>query len=55
MDKDELEKKYYELLYAVAQKYPGESRHETVLRYIREREERTTCGSQMEAKRVVSG
>ena len=31
---------YHELLYAVAQKFPGESRHETALRYIREREER---------------
>ena len=32
--------KYNELLYAVAQKFPGESRHETALRYIREREQR---------------
>jgi hypothetical protein len=40
MNKDELEKKYYELLYAVGKKYPNESRHETALRYIKEREER---------------
>lgn len=32
--------KYNELLYSVAQKFPGESRHETALRYIREREQR---------------
>ena len=30
---------YLELIYAVATKYPGESRHETALRYIREREQ----------------
>jgi len=29
---------YYELLYAVAKTFPGESRHETALRYIREAE-----------------
>jgi hypothetical protein len=29
---------YYELLYAVARKFPNESRHETALRYIREAE-----------------
>jgi hypothetical protein len=29
---------YNELLYAVAKKYPGESRHDTALRYIRDRE-----------------
>ena len=29
---------YRELLYAVASKYPGESRHDTALRYIRDRE-----------------
>lgn len=31
--------KYNELLYAVARKFPGESRHETALRYIRQAEE----------------
>jgi len=31
---------YHELLYAVARKFPFESRHETALRYIREAEER---------------
>jgi hypothetical protein len=31
--------RYNELLYAVARKFAGESRHETALRYIREAEE----------------
>ena len=34
-------KKYNELLYAVARKYTGETRHETALRYIREAESRS--------------
>jgi hypothetical protein len=34
---------YNELLYAVARKFPGESRHDTALRYIREREEAAQC------------
>jgi len=34
----EVSERYNELLYAVAQKFPGESRHETALRYIREAE-----------------
>ena len=29
---------YMELIYAVQQKFPGETRHQTALRYIRERE-----------------
>lgn len=32
---------YSELIDAVGSKHPGESRHETALRYIREAEERT--------------
>jgi len=35
-----LSKKYYELVFAVANKHPDETRHETALRYIREREQR---------------
>jgi hypothetical protein len=35
---------YKELLFAVARAYPGETRHETALRYIREREDRTNIG-----------
>jgi hypothetical protein len=37
-------RRYDELLYAVARKYPGESRHETALRYIRERESQPAHG-----------
>lgn len=37
---------YYELLYTVAKKRPGESRHETVLRYIRHMEEPSTTAMQ---------
>ena len=36
----ELQSKYHELLYAVEQKIPGETRHQTALRYIKEREHR---------------
>ena len=35
---------YEELLFAVAQKHEGETRHETALRYIRERENRPSEG-----------
>ena len=38
--------KYHELLYQVCQCFPGESRHETALRYIQEAERKSTiCGS----------
>lgn len=36
---DSPNEKYNELIMAVAKKYPNESRHETALRYIVEREE----------------
>ena len=35
--------KYHQLLYAVVCKWPGESRHETALRYIRQAEEQSDC------------
>ncbi len=35
---DRLDKLYHELLYAVATKHPGETRHQTALRYIRQTE-----------------
>jgi len=38
-DEQDARRLYHELLYAVATKHPGESRHETALRYIRERED----------------
>ena len=42
--------KYHELLLAVAKKFPGESRHETALRYIREREAASNSGSDKDAR-----
>lgn len=46
--------RYFELLYAVANKYPGESRHETALRYIIQRETGSgeSCKANREAPRV---
>jgi len=38
--------KYHELLYAVARKFPDEDRHQTALRYIREREETALWASE---------
>lgn len=38
LDHDHLSGKYYELIYQVSRKYPGETRHETALRYLREAE-----------------
>jgi hypothetical protein len=38
LDLEESRAKYHELLYAVGKKYPGELRHETALRYIRQAE-----------------
>lgn len=37
-----LSQKYNELIHAVGNKYPGEERHETALRYIREAEARSS-------------
>jgi hypothetical protein len=44
---------YRELIYAVAQKFPGETRHQTALRYIREREAPTAAIAQ-ESKQMGS-
>jgi len=41
-DVEALRNKYSEILYGVATKHPGESRHETALRYILERENRSS-------------
>lgn len=35
---ERIEEKYYELLYAVARAFPGETRHQTALRYIQQAE-----------------
>lgn len=42
-------KLYYELLMEVARKFPGESRHETTLRYIRRSELNDALGELKEA------
>jgi hypothetical protein len=43
-ERDAARKDHLELLYAVARKFPGESRHQTALRYITEAEERSLTG-----------
>ncbi len=40
--------KYYELLYAVQNKFPGETRHETALRYIQQAEKSDNTAQQGE-------
>lgn len=46
---EKLESAYNELIMAVARKYPDESRHQTALRYIRDRESTTVSGRQSTA------
>ncbi len=43
-ERDAEREKYQELLYAVASKFPGESRHQTALRYILNMEHGGTDG-----------
>ena len=38
---------YFDLIHQVEKKYPGESRHETAKRYIRERERATSEGREV--------
>jgi hypothetical protein len=45
------QEKYMELLYAVASKFPDETRHQTALRYIKNAESQTD----MEAKKDSNG
>ncbi len=47
-----IEVKYQELIMAVAQKFPDETRHETALRYIRERE--THCNGPCKSNVIVT-
>jgi len=42
---NEIREKYNELLLAVASKFPGETRHQTALRYIMESEARLGTGT----------
>ena len=48
---DMVQEKYHELLYAVGNKWPGETRHETALRYIRQAEQSSSGPSQAAAER----
>ena len=41
---------YYELIYAVGTKHPGETRHQTALRYIKEAETKSTQAAQAKPK-----
>jgi len=43
----QLDAKYNELIFSVANKYPDETRHETALRYIQEREQRVSGPSEV--------
>ena len=45
-DYEALEKSYYELIMGVARKFDGETRHQTALRYILERESQVSGPSQ---------
>lgn len=42
-DPDDISDKYFELIYAVGKKYPGETRHQTALRYIMHAEKDNGC------------
>ena len=48
---NEIREKYNELLLAVTNKFPGETRHQTALRYIKEAE----VGSAVEARLKAKG
>lgn len=42
---ENLHKLYYKLLWAVSSVHKGETRHQTALRYIQERENRAQCAA----------
>lgn len=44
--------KYSQLIMAVERKFPGESRHQTALRYIRKTEERANQGMECSEKKL---
>ena len=48
----ELRKNYYELLFAVARKFPDETRHQTALRYIMEAEDVTRNTGEAKGERT---
>ena len=47
--RDALQALHNELLMAVARKFPGETRHQTALRYIKDRENREVAGPAFDA------
>ena len=49
---EEINKKYQELLDAVASKFPNETRHETALKYIQEREHRVESSSPSKVEEI---
>jgi len=48
-DPDDISDMYFELIYAVGNKHPGETRHQTALRYIRQAEMADNSASAKEA------
>lgn len=42
----EISEQYHELIFSVSEKYPGETRHETALRYVKAAEQKTTGAGQ---------
>lgn len=53
-ERDELSKQYHELLYAVARKHEGETRHQTALRYIQQTEA-NCCSGPADSARAKQG
>ena len=52
-ERDRLQSDYMDLIMSVAKKFPGETRHQTALRYIRENESKFAPGAS-QGKREVS-
>lgn len=53
-DPKEIVDKYAELIFAVERAFPGESRHETALRYIRHAEDRAREGTTADVHKTSS-
>ncbi|MHB1799331.1 MAG: hypothetical protein ACYCUI_13695 [Vulcanimicrobiaceae bacterium] len=51
LDAEEVSAKYHELLYAVGNVYPDETRHQTALRYIQQFESQASIGTEVREKR----
>jgi hypothetical protein len=49
-DDDSIEKRYFQLIFQVGNKYEGESRHMTALRYLKNAEDGNSEPSKIEAK-----